>query len=97
MFSFLQIEKDDIQIRFFENSKRSVIWEDFGTFSPSRIQEQRGIWFRPPLYRNMDIEDSVRVFIQLRRPSDGSTSEALPFEYLPKQTGRYMKLTRFYF
>lgn len=30
----------------------------------------------------------MRVFIQLRRPSDGATSEPLPFEYLPLDSGR---------
>lgn len=30
----------------------------------------------------------LQSFIQLRRPSDGATSDALPFEYLPLDSGR---------
>lgn len=36
----------------------------------------------------MDITEPVKVFIQLRRPSDGASSEALPFEFLPLDAGR---------
>ncbi|KAH8308414.1 hypothetical protein KR059_012515 [Drosophila kikkawai] len=32
---------------------------------------------------------SNQVFIQLRRPSDGVTSEALPFEYVPLDSGKH--------
>lgn len=43
------------------------------------------IWFR------LDIDQiflGFQCFIQLKKPSDGSTSEALPFEYLPLDSGR---------
>lgn len=36
----------------------------------------------------MDVTEPVKVFIQLRRPSDGATSEPLPFEFLPLDSGR---------
>jgi len=34
------------------------------------------------------VEQPVQAFIQLRRPSDGATSEPLPFQMLPLGTGR---------
>lgn len=34
------------------------------------------------------MEQPVQVYIQLRRPSDGATSEPLPFQMLPLGTGR---------
>ena len=40
---------------------------------------------------------SIQCYIQLRRPSDGVTSEALPFEYLPLDSGRRSKKRNFEF
>lgn len=49
---------------------------------------QTAIAFRTPSYRIQQVEQPVQVYIQLRRPSDGTTSEALPFQMLPLGTGR---------
>lgn len=64
------------------------MWEARGDFQPSQVHKQTAIWFRPPRYRTLEITEPVKVFIQLRRPSDGATSEALPFQYLPLDSGR---------
>lgn len=46
------------------------------------------IAFRTPRYHRIDLDHSVKVKVQLRRPSDGATSEALDFELLALDTGR---------
>jgi c-Rel proto-oncogene protein len=44
--------------------------------------------FRTPRYKSTDITEPVRIKVQLRRPSDGATSEPLDFEMLPLNEGR---------
>lgn len=46
------------------------------------------ISFRTPRYKAIDITEPVRVKIQLRRPSDGATSDPLDFEMHPLNEGR---------
>ncbi|EFA02850.1 dorsal [Tribolium castaneum] len=78
-----KVAKEDIQVRFFEEKNGKVVWEGFGDFQPSQVHKQTAICFKAPRYHTLDITEPVKVFIQLRRPSDGATSEALPFELLP--------------
>lgn len=81
----LQVAKEDIQVRFYEDNGD---WEAFADFQPTQVYKQHSIWFKTPKYKNLDITEPVKVFIQLRRPSDGATSEALPFEFIPRDSGR---------
>jgi len=83
-----KINKDDIQVRFYEEKGDTVTWEGFGDFQPSDVHKQYGICFRTPRYSNIEIEQPVQVQIQLRRPSDGAVSEARTFEFLPLDPGR---------
>ncbi|RZB54393.1 dorsal, partial [Asbolus verrucosus] len=78
-----KVAKEDIQVRFFEEKDGRVVWEGFGDFQPSQVHKQTAISFKAPRYHTLDITEPVKVFIQLRRPSDGAASEALPFELLP--------------
>lgn len=78
-----KITKEDIQIRFYEERDGMLIWEDFGEFQPAQVHKQVAICFKPPRYHNSEISDPTKVFIQLRRPSDGATSEPIPFQFLP--------------
>ncbi|KAF5308883.1 hypothetical protein FQR65_LT00583 [Abscondita terminalis] len=78
-----KVAKEDIQIRFYEEKDGQVVWEGFGDFQPSQVHKQTAIWFRPPRYKTLDVSEPVKVFIQLRRPSDGATSEPYHFELLP--------------
>jgi Rel/ankyrin family protein len=79
---------EDIQIHFFEEQDGNVVWEGFGDFQPTHVHKQVAISFRTPRYKLLEVEAPIRVNIQLRRPSDGATSEPLPFEYLPLDSGR---------
>ncbi|KAL2722144.1 embryonic polarity protein dorsal-like isoform X1 [Vespula maculifrons] len=82
-----KVAKEDIQIRFFEEKDGHVTWEGFGDFQPSQVHKQTAIAFRTPSYCTQEIEQPVQVYIQLKRPSDGVTSDPLPFEMLPLGTG----------
>jgi len=48
---------------------------------------QYAIVFRTPPYRDPNIQSSVQVFIQLRRPSDDETGDPKPFQYIPQDLG----------
>merc|ERR1712158_83265 len=80
---------DDIQVRFYEEQRDGqVLWEALGDFQPSDVHKQYGICFRTPRYKNLEIEQPLRVQLQLRRPSDGAVSESRPFEFIPLDAGR---------
>ncbi|XP_012283784.1 proto-oncogene c-Rel isoform X2 [Orussus abietinus] len=78
-----KVAKEDIQVRFFEERDGQVIWEGFGDFQPTHVHKQVAIAFRTPTYRMQQVDHPVQVYIHLRRPSDGATSEPLPFQLLP--------------
>ncbi|PNF18473.1 hypothetical protein B7P43_G09011 [Cryptotermes secundus] len=78
-----KVAKEDIQIHFYEERDGNIVWEGFGDFQPTHVHKQVAISFRTPRYKLLEVEAPVKVNIQLRRPSDGATSEPLPFEYLP--------------
>ncbi len=49
---------------------------------------QVAIVFRTPRYRDIYINKPVTVHIQLKRPTDGITSEPLDFQYIPDDKGK---------
>ncbi|TMW48952.1 hypothetical protein DOY81_005977 [Sarcophaga bullata] len=65
-----------------------MIWEAYGDFQHTDVHKQTAITFKTLRYRKIDITEPAKVFIQLKRPSDGVTSEPLPFEYVPLESGR---------
>uniref|UniRef100_A0A1S4J7E5 Uncharacterized protein n=1 Tax=Culex quinquefasciatus TaxID=7176 RepID=A0A1S4J7E5_CULQU len=88
-----KVAKEDISVRFYEEQHGHILWEDVGEFQHSNVHKQVAISFRTPRYRTLEIEQSVMVNIQLRRPSDGATSEPLPFELFPLDSaGAYYNL-----
>ncbi|XP_043289571.1 embryonic polarity protein dorsal-like [Venturia canescens] len=78
-----KVAKDNIQVRFFEKRDGLEVWEGYGDFKSIDVHKQTAIAFRTPSYRYQAIEEPLPVYIQLKRPSDGATSEPLPFQYLP--------------
>lgn len=80
--------KEDISVRFYEEIDGQVVWEGLGDFTHTNVHKQVAISFRTPRYRDINVKDPVKVNIQLRRPSDGATSEPLPFELIPLDSGR---------
>ncbi|XP_055588644.1 putative transcription factor p65 homolog isoform X5 [Uranotaenia lowii] len=78
-----KVAKEDISVRFYEEQHGQIVWEDVGEFQHTNVHKQVAICFRTPRYRSIEVDRSVMVNIQLRRPSDGATSEPLAFELLP--------------
>ncbi|XP_054997664.1 nuclear factor NF-kappa-B p105 subunit isoform X2 [Sorex araneus] len=79
-----KVQKDDIQIRFYEEQENGGVWEGFGDFSPTDVHRQFAIVFKTPKYRDVTITKPASVFVQLRRKSDLETSEPKPFLYYPE-------------
>ncbi|XP_065084360.1 embryonic polarity protein dorsal-like [Ochlerotatus camptorhynchus] len=86
-----KVAKEDIAVRFYEEHQGNILWEDQGEFQHSNVHKQVAISFRTPRYRSLDTERSVMVNIQLRRPSDGATSEPVPFELIPVDSDNFCK------
>ncbi|KAK0171021.1 hypothetical protein PV328_008788 [Microctonus aethiopoides] len=81
-----KVAKDDIQVKFFEKQNERIVWEAFGECHPTDVHKQAAISFRTPPYPIQNVNQPIQVFIQLRRPSDGDTSDALPFSMTPLDT-----------
>uniref|UniRef100_A0A1A9ZN75 RHD domain-containing protein n=1 Tax=Glossina pallidipes TaxID=7398 RepID=A0A1A9ZN75_GLOPL len=86
----------DIKIKFYELSKEgTIVWEDYAVFQHTDIHKHTAIAFKTPRYHNPEAIHRPQVYIQLVRPSDGATSEPLPFEYYSDPgTSFFMRLQR---
>ncbi|VVC36026.1 Hypothetical protein CINCED_3A013431 [Cinara cedri] len=82
-----KVTKDDIQVRFYEEKDGKCIWESYADFQPQDVHKQVAIYFRTPKYRTTDINSTVHVWIQLKRPSDNMCSEPRPFMLTPVDSG----------
>lgn len=65
-----------------------MVWEGIGDFQHTNVHKQVAISFRAPRYKTLEINQPVKCFIQLKRPSDGATSESLPFDFIPLDSGK---------
>ncbi|XP_036406863.1 nuclear factor NF-kappa-B p105 subunit-like [Megalops cyprinoides] len=79
-----KVQKDDIQVRFYEDDESGLAWEAFGDFSPTDVHRQFAIVFKTPKYRDLHLQKPISVFVQLKRKSDNETSEPKPFTYHPQ-------------
>ncbi|XP_029515492.2 nuclear factor NF-kappa-B p105 subunit-like [Oncorhynchus nerka] len=79
-----KVQKDDIQVRFYEDDETGLTWEAFGDFSPTDVHRQFAIVFKTPKYRDLNLQKPTSVFVQLKRKSDNETSEPKPFTYHPQ-------------
>lgn len=86
-----KVAKEDIAVRFYEEHQGKIVWEDQGEFQHSNVHKQVAISFRTPRYRSLDVDFPVMVHIQLQRPSDGATSEPVPFELIPVDGDNFCK------
>lgn len=84
----IQVAKEDISVRFFEEIDGQLVWEGIGDFQHTNVHKQVAISFRAPRYKTLEINQPVKCFIQLKRPSDGATSESLPFDFIPLDSGK---------
>ncbi|XP_075224154.1 uncharacterized protein LOC142325996 isoform X1 [Lycorma delicatula] len=83
-----KVAKEDIAVRLFEEQDGNIVWEGLCDFTPAQVHKQVAIFFRTPRYKTIDVNGTVQVSIQLLRPSDKATSEALPFLLTPIDAGR---------
>ncbi|KAM7418221.1 hypothetical protein PAMA_017738 [Pampus argenteus] len=79
-----KVQKDDIQVRFYEEDDSGLTWEALGDFSPTDVHRQFAIVFKTPKYRDQNLQKPTPVFVQLKRKSDNETSEPKPFTYHPQ-------------
>ncbi|XP_056138429.1 nuclear factor NF-kappa-B p105 subunit isoform X2 [Lampris incognitus] len=79
-----KVQKDDIQVRFYEEDDTGLTWEALGDFSPTDVHRQFAIVFKTPKYKNLNLQQPTSVFVQLKRKSDNETSEPKPFTYHPQ-------------
>lgn len=79
-----KVQKDDIQVRFYEEDENGLTWEALGDFSPTDVHRQFAIVFKTPKYRDLNLQKPTSVFVQLKRKSDNETSEPKPFTYHPQ-------------
>ncbi|KAM4555286.1 nuclear factor NF-kappa-B p105 subunit [Odontesthes bonariensis] len=79
-----KVQKDDIQVRFYEEDDSGLTWEALGDFSPTDVHRQFAIVFKTPKYRDLNLQKPTSVFVQLKRKSDNETSEPKPFTYHPQ-------------
>uniref|UniRef100_H3CAH8 Nuclear factor kappa B subunit 1 n=1 Tax=Tetraodon nigroviridis TaxID=99883 RepID=H3CAH8_TETNG len=82
-----KVQKDDIQVRFYEEDDSGLTWEALGDFSPTDVHRQFAIVFKTPKYRDQNLQKPTSVFVQLKRKSDNETSEPKPFTYHPQVIG----------
>lgn len=93
-----KINKDDIQVRFYQDTEEGICWESFGEFTTQDIHRQFAIVFKTPPYKDLNIDKTVQVFIQLRRPSNDEVGDPKQFQFIPNETDPYgisMKRKRF--
>lgn len=79
-----KVNKEDIKVRFYEENEQGMSWEDMGDFGQGDVHKQCAIVFRTPAYHSQYITKPAQVHMQLLRPSDGESSESIPFAYMPE-------------
>lgn len=82
-----KVKREDISVVFYENAKKQeIVWREEVNYKNSasmKVHHQYAISFQTPKYREFDIIEPKKVFIELYRPSDNERSEPISFELLP--------------
>ena len=50
-----KVNKDDIQVHFYEETNGNVTWKGLGDFQPTDVHKQYGICLRTPKYKNLEV------------------------------------------
>ena len=74
-----KVAREDIRVRFSDGAG----WEGWADFLPSDVHKQYGIAMKTPKYRDGNIKEKTKVFLELYKPSDESVSEPQDFFFLP--------------
>ena len=81
-----KITREDIKVRFYDPASS---WEAWGEFTAADVHKQYAISLKTPMYREGVVTEKRRVFVELVKPSDESTSEPQEFFYVGSETGIY--------
>lgn len=57
----LQVAKEDISVRFYEEQDGQIVWEGYGDFQHTNVHKQVAISFRTPRYKSLEIDNQVKV------------------------------------
>jgi len=79
-----KVTREDIKVRFYDPSSS---WEAWGEFNASEVHKQYAISLKTPKYGDGIIKEKRKVFVELVKPSDDSTSEPQEFFYFPSEAG----------
>merc|ERR1712123_140050 len=79
-----KVTREDIKVRFYDPSSS---WEAWGEFNASEVHKQYAISLKTPKFGDGIIKEKRRVFVELVKPSDDSTSEPMEFFYFPSEAG----------
>lgn len=79
-----KVDKEDIQVVFFEESKERDFWTDNGIFGSADVHHQIAIVLKTPPYKITEIKEEIEVKVRLQRISDQDVSDAEIFTYLPE-------------
>jgi len=79
-----KVTREDIKVRFYDPSTN---WEGWGEFNASEVHKQYAISLKTPKYGDGLINEKRKVFVELVKPSDDSTSEPQEFFYCPSEAG----------
>ena len=81
-----KVTREDIKVRFYDPASS---WEAWGDFNASEVHKQYAIAFKTPKYGDGLSKDKTKVFVELVKPSDESTSEPQEFFYFPSEIGKF--------
>ena len=77
-----KVTREDIKVRFYDTASS---WEASGEFNASEVHKQYAISLKTPRYGDGHIKENRKVFVELVKPSDDSTSEPQEFFYFPSE------------
>ena len=84
-----KVAREDICVRFSDGHG----WEGWGDFNPSDVHKQYGISLKTPKYRDGNIKEKTKVFLELYKKSDDSVSEPQDFYFVPSGKTEYNMMT----
>lgn len=91
-----KVRDNDLVVRVFEKDQRgTILWMKEVRAPDVKIHKQTSLVLNTPMYRNPAVDTPRDCFIQLFRPSNGTTSEAKPFQYLPSKESKCRNLNNF--
>lgn len=88
-----RVKREDIAIVFYEeDADKRIIWREEINKGNStmKVHHQYAISFQTPEYKDIDIMESRKTYVQIYRPSDQAYGEPLPFVYVPMQQSTYL-------